>query len=1313
MQVSLRALVPVSLRAKRSNLFLCLLMLLSSTGTLKADTVSFEASVNSSRISLSEVLQLNLTVTGLKDNIDPISLPVLDGFSAKYLGPSTRVSIVNGDYHSERSFVYDLFPNKVGHFQIPPISATIAGQTYVTKPIDIEVVADSAGAQAPAPQQAQDQAPSIQSLKDKILILVSLEKEEVYLNERVPLSVKLLVNDVPIRDIQFPQFDKQGFAVDDFQKPQQYSQVLNGVKYDAVEFKSYIYPTHLGDVPIGPFQIAGNVVYKNGNNNPFNQDMNPFGGGLFKDFFDSYATRPVTVTSRPLPMHVRALPQEGRPRDFSGAVGQFDFQASVSPLQVKAGDPITLKMSLKGNGNFKSVTMPVFQGAGFKTYEPKIKDQADEKTAEEVIIPTSAQVTQVPALHFSYFDTSLKDYKTITQGPFAIQVMPNAPDEGFKAVGFSDVSREPATLHIDQFSFGKMFHTIRKGLSKLCKSIGFWLTLGLIIVGGGSYFLWRRFQERLENDPAFARRLKAYTEAKQTLRMAQGYISTGKSKDFYTLLSRAIREYLANKWHQSPASLSIEEILKQLKSAGIDETHIEGAKNILTTSDLVCFAGANRDASQMQSDLSLTQNLINHLHISLRAPKGRSNLLSLFFSISLLLTATAWADLPWVKQQSSAFSGEGVWFGAAMSADGSRLILLDVYNGLYISTNGGASWSQYNPSTYHYTYWRAVPAMSSDGSHVMAGSYQYHGRLYLSVNGGVIWSETRPAGDNDLNWSVTAMSGDASHLLAGVGSLSGRLYLSSDGGAHWVEIQPDGNNDENWNTAAISSDGSHLIVGEYNNGTTNRGRLFFSKDGGATWSETQPAGATEQYWKFVTTSSDGSHFMAGINGGQIYTGVLSGGIISWTGGVSRGWYVGASSSDESYLLAGVYVGRLYYSTNGTAGTPTWTETRPAGANNYVWNAGSISSDGTHMMAGIQGGEVFISTNGATSWSETKPQIDQNWDTVASSRDGKYLMAGHDRHLYHSVDGGSTWSENQPAGNLNRYWYLTASSGDGTILLAGVAGARLYLSTNGTVSTPTWATTNPVTSGGVNRSWYTGAISRDGSHVIVGSYSNTGRLWVGVVNAGTITWSEAGTAAIGLHRDWQTTAISSDGTYVMAGNYLDSNYYAGRLYVGVLSGGVYSWNEKQPAGNLDVDWVVTAMSADGSHMMAATIPDSNGDPGGLYLSYDGGTTWSSPTDLWIVNSDQYWQIGFMSSDGNYIVVGDDSSLYESTDAGITWRPLNFPADVSYNGYSLNAVAGSSDASHLIAASNGIGLYVSAVGGKASNLTQVQNLTQVTF
>ena len=602
-------------------IILSLLMFLASCSFTWADGVTFEATVSANRLSLEDALQLTLTVTGVNDDLNPINLPDLDGFSAKYVGPSTSVSIINGNYHSEKSFVYNLFPNKVGHFQIPAISATFAGQTFTTKPIDVEVFANSAQVQAQnvAANAAADPnaAPTAESLKDKILIQVSVDRTQVYLNEGLPVQIKLLVNGVPVRDIQYPQFDKTGFLADDFDKPQQDSEVVNGVKYDTVSFRTTIYPDRLGDLSFGPVQIAGNILYKTGQSNPFGQDNGIFGNDVFNNFFDSYTTRPITVNSTPLILHVLPMPEENRPSDYSGAIGQFDFQASVAPSQVKVGDPLTLKMDIKGSGNFKSFKMPVFKADGFKAYEPQVKDAGGEKTAEEVIIPISPGIKEVPAVRFSYFDTSLKDYKTITRGPFAIQVTAPTPDQDFKAVGFADVSHEPATVVVNQFSVGKVLGEFLNFLKRIAHSLWFWVSMGSLFVLGVVFIGWRQFQERLQSDPAFARRLKAIKEARQSLKPAEGYIAAGKAKELYALLSKVLRDYLANKWHRSAAALNVQDILAQLKTSKLDEKTITQIKTFFEQADLVCFAGALPDAAQMKRDLLQIQQLIPTLERSL------------------------------------------------------------------------------------------------------------------------------------------------------------------------------------------------------------------------------------------------------------------------------------------------------------------------------------------------------------------------------------------------------------------------------------------------------------------------------------------------------------------------------------------------------------------------------------------------------------------------------------------------------------------------------------------------------------------------
>src|SRR3990167_4316618 len=64
-----------------------------------AKEVGFEIGVEANRVSLGQSLELNLTFEGTQ-NIPALELSNLEGFQARYLGPSTRMSIVNGQVSS-------------------------------------------------------------------------------------------------------------------------------------------------------------------------------------------------------------------------------------------------------------------------------------------------------------------------------------------------------------------------------------------------------------------------------------------------------------------------------------------------------------------------------------------------------------------------------------------------------------------------------------------------------------------------------------------------------------------------------------------------------------------------------------------------------------------------------------------------------------------------------------------------------------------------------------------------------------------------------------------------------------------------------------------------------------------------------------------------------------------------------------------------------------------------------------------------------------------------------------------------------------
>ncbi len=577
-----------------------------------AQDIRFEATVSSAKVAMNDVLQLTLTVAGAKDNIDPIDVGAIDGFDARFLGPSTNVSIVNGNYSSERSFIYNLLPTKSGHFSIPSFSVTIGGQKYTTQPIDVDVVADAQASLAAAPAAAAAGQGEEDRLKDKMFISVSVPQKTVFVGQKVPVTIKLLVHDTPIRDIQFPAFSSSsGIVVDGFtERPAQYGQVINGLQYSVVEFKTSLCPTVTGPVSVGQVSVQGNLVYRNP------QKQNTGGPGFFNDeffsnFFESVRTRPVTISSTALRLNVLPLPEEGKPEGFSGAVGQFDFEASVAPVQVQTGDPVTLRMKLTGDGNLKSIDLPRFEDGRFKTYDPTIKDEAGGKALEQVIIPSSKDITEAAPIRFSFFDPVAKEYKTITRGPFALKVTPPAAGSEFKAVGFDlttaqNVSPPPSFAHFDP-----MDH-IRQAVAwvaKILKNVRFWLALALIGLCVGTAALWRNFRRRLKDDTRFSRRFFALKKAQKTLSSAEARLEAADAQGFYGFLYKALNTYLADKFHKPSGTSVLDEVKGQLEKA-IGQDSVRVLKDIYDACDLVRFAATNPDPSHMNQHLAKAREVI-------------------------------------------------------------------------------------------------------------------------------------------------------------------------------------------------------------------------------------------------------------------------------------------------------------------------------------------------------------------------------------------------------------------------------------------------------------------------------------------------------------------------------------------------------------------------------------------------------------------------------------------------------------------------------------------------------------------------------
>lgn len=621
-----------------TNLFISFILAIFFFSTLSvvgyAQDLSFEASVNINKVSLGETVQLTLTSNDAKPD-QPPEIPSVDGMEARYLGPSTNITIINGQYSSRTSHIYTLFFQKTGKFRIPAINVQLKGKTFTSEPIDIEVV-DSNASVPGASANDQGASSTGTSIKDRIFLTIEVPRKEFYENEKIPLTIKLYINGLAAQDIQYPQFNHEGFSTEDFGQPKQYEQIVGGVRYQVVEFDGIVYPIRPGDLKLGPATLVCNLVFRNNDQRrpPASDFDHFFDDDFLNGFFNSYQKRAMTLTSVDLPIKVLALPTEGRPEDFSKAVGRFSFEASSSPVEVSVGDPVTLKMSVAGEGNLQAVTLPSLKAdERFKTYDPQIKEENGKKILEQVVIPKTDQVSEIPALRFSYFDPQTKTYQKIVQGPFPLKVKKAEGKDEFKIVGFdqsknklpsqNETGPAPAPKRPEEIGSDILFIKEQPGnfyslSARLYKNSFFifsWILLLFIWVALAFFYNWKK---KIQSDAGYARRLYAPKKARRGIEVAQNFLKEDQQKEFYDTIHKTLQEYLADKFHLPPAGVTLEAIEKEFQKRRLEGGVLEKVKTVFNQCDMVRYASLKIDIGQMTETFQQLREVIDYFERHLK-----------------------------------------------------------------------------------------------------------------------------------------------------------------------------------------------------------------------------------------------------------------------------------------------------------------------------------------------------------------------------------------------------------------------------------------------------------------------------------------------------------------------------------------------------------------------------------------------------------------------------------------------------------------------------------------------------------------------
>ncbi len=588
-----------------------------------ASDVSALASVRPQRATVGETLTLSIDIRGTqKAPAPPLNI---DGFESRYLGPSTQVSITNGQITASVQHRYSLVPLKPGQFTLGPFSVEHQGQQYHTDPLSVTIAAAQRSPRSAAPSPSARQSSPAQQLAQEadgqngLSLQLSVPRQEVYLHERVPVEVKLSVGVARVSDVQYPTFSSDGFSVEPFPEPVQDQQTRNGRTFTVLHFDTEVVPLRSGSLALGPASLQLNVLTRRRGGSPLND---PFFDRFFQnDFFSTLSSerQQLTLRSAPLTLTVLPLPEGGKPRNFSGAVGSFDLDVTALPQDLPVGDPITVHMRINGTGHLADAAAPTFVNTdGFRTYAPLAgKTNGATKSFEQVLIPQAQTLAAIPAVQFSYFDPQTRRYRTLESQPIALVVRP--PKTTTRKTVITGATDTPtARGQDDQEALGQDIVYIKDEPGLLVphagpwyRSVGFllWQPLPVLLFLCAWWYDQRR--QRLSGDSRYARFTAAGKQARQGLAKAERHLAQGEHQAFYATIARMLQAYMSAKLGLPPGGIESE----ALRRRGVSQACIQQIEVVRETCEHMRFAQGTTELMREKSHetLSFVRTIIDQL----------------------------------------------------------------------------------------------------------------------------------------------------------------------------------------------------------------------------------------------------------------------------------------------------------------------------------------------------------------------------------------------------------------------------------------------------------------------------------------------------------------------------------------------------------------------------------------------------------------------------------------------------------------------------------------------------------------------------
>ena len=518
-------------------------------------------------------------VSGFRIGQVPDAFDILTG---PHTSTSSSFQMINGKttQSSSVTYTYILSATKNGTFTIPAASITINGSQVSSSALKIIVSgqAQSGGAQGGSRQQRRtdemrDAGTAISG--SDLFIRVSANKKKVVEQEPILLTYKVYTL-VDLTQLEGKMPDLKGFHTQEVPLPQQKSfsvEQLNGRAYRTVTWSQYVmFPQLTGKLQIPSITFNGIVVQRDRSIDPFEAFFN--GGSGYIEVKKAINAPGIDIQVEPLPT---------RPAGFSGGVGKFSISATLDKTEVKANDPINLRVVVSGVGNMKLIKEPV---VGF----PKDFDHYDAKQTDKtkltvngvegsmiydfLAVPRHQGDFDIPPVEFVYYDTASKQYKTVKTEAFHIHVE--------KGEGTGNNSVRDFTGQEDVQLLARDIRHIKLGSVRqhaaddyFFGSTFYWVAIALLLGSFISLFIVFRQRALSNADIVGSRAGKANKVATKRLKKAAKLMASGLSGEFFDEVLRALWGYVGDKLNIPVTELSRENIQERLSGRKVDDETIK------------------------------------------------------------------------------------------------------------------------------------------------------------------------------------------------------------------------------------------------------------------------------------------------------------------------------------------------------------------------------------------------------------------------------------------------------------------------------------------------------------------------------------------------------------------------------------------------------------------------------------------------------------------------------------------------------------------------------------------------------------------